>query len=136
VLLALLQFLYLAASMFEIANTPAGLVVRNPHRTSSLLDTLPGFKSLAETTSERNIIWLNEYFGIIERDGKRFGEMTALLENEAKVFGSVRLIRQDPDTFGRDGVGAGDVDARLCPRSGKHFTSSQSVPGTAASCVS
>ena len=56
-----------------------------------------GFKSLAETTSERNIIvWLNEYFGIIERDGKRFGEMTAFLENEAKVFGSVRLIRQEP----------------------------------------
>jgi hypothetical protein len=45
---------------------------------------------------------LNEYFGIIEWEGKRFGEMTAFLENEAKVFGSVRLIRQDPDTFGRD----------------------------------
>jgi hypothetical protein len=45
---------------------------------------------------------LNEYFGIIERDGKRFAEMTAFLENEAKVFGSVQLIRQDPDTFGRD----------------------------------
>lgn len=69
----------------------------------SLLDTLHGFKSLAETTSERNIIvWLNEYFGIIERDGKRFGEMNAFLENEAKVLGSVCLIRQDPDTFGRD----------------------------------
>jgi hypothetical protein len=69
----------------------------------SLLDTLHGFKSLAETTSERNIIvWLNEYFGSIERDGKRFGEMTAFLDSEAKVFGSVRLIRQDPDTFGRD----------------------------------
>jgi hypothetical protein len=69
----------------------------------SLLDTLHGFRSLAETTSQRNIVvWLNEYFGTIERDGKRFGEMTAFLESETKVFGSVRLIRQDPDTFGRD----------------------------------
>jgi len=32
---------------------------------------LHGFKSLAESTSERNIIvWVNEYFGRIERDGK------------------------------------------------------------------
>ena len=53
----------------------------------SLLDTLHGFKSLAETTSERNIIvWLYEYLGIFERYGKRFGEMTAFLDSEAKVF--------------------------------------------------
>src|SRR5947209_8346653 len=32
----------------------------------ALLDTLHGFKSLAESTSERNIIvWINEYFGRI-----------------------------------------------------------------------
>jgi len=32
---------------------------------------LHGFKSLAESSSDSNIvIWLNEYFGRIERDGK------------------------------------------------------------------
>ena len=34
------------------------------------------FKSLADSTADRNIVvWLNEYFGLIERDGKTFTEM-------------------------------------------------------------
>jgi len=69
----------------------------------ALLDTLHGFKSLADSTSERNIIvWLNEYFGRIECDGKRFQDMAAFRESEGKVFGSMRLVRRNPDTFGRD----------------------------------
>jgi hypothetical protein len=39
----------------------------------ALGDTLKGFKSLADSSGERNIlVWLNEYFGLIERDGKTF----------------------------------------------------------------
>jgi CobQ/CobB/MinD/ParA nucleotide binding domain. len=69
----------------------------------ALLDTLHGFKSLAESTSERNIIvWLNEYFGRIERDGKSFEDMGAYRESEGKVFGSVHLTKRNQDTFGRD----------------------------------
>jgi hypothetical protein len=69
----------------------------------ALLDTLHGFKSLADSTSDRNIIvWLNEYFGRIERDGKRFEEMGAYRESESKVFGSVHLAKRNQDTFGRD----------------------------------
>jgi len=69
----------------------------------ALLDTLHGFKSLADSTSERSIIvWLNEYFGRIERDGKRFEEMGAFRENDLKVYGSVHLVKRNPDTFGRD----------------------------------
>lgn len=34
----------------------------------ALADTLKGFESLAETTSQRNlIVWINEYFGRVER---------------------------------------------------------------------
>src|ERR1044071_7400591 len=69
----------------------------------ALLDTLNGFKSVADTTSERNVIvWLNEYFGRIERDGKRFDEMAAYKDSEDRVFGSVHLIKRNQDTFGRD----------------------------------
>jgi len=69
----------------------------------ALLDTLNGFKSVAESTSERNVIvWLNEYFGRIERDGKRFDEMAAYKASEDRVFGSVHLIKRNQDTFGRD----------------------------------
>lgn len=69
----------------------------------ALLDTLLGFKSLAESTADRNIIvWLNEYFGRIERDGKSFEEMGAYKGSADKVFGSVHLTRRNQDTFGRD----------------------------------
>ena len=44
----------------------------------ALVDTLYGFKSLADSTSERNIVvWLNDYFGRIGQGGKRFEEMSA-----------------------------------------------------------
>lgn len=69
----------------------------------ALADTLKGFKSLAETTTERNIIvWINEYFGKVERDGKHFGDMAAYRDSEQKVFGSVAIPRRNQDTFGRD----------------------------------
>jgi hypothetical protein len=69
----------------------------------ALVDTLYGFKSLADSTSERNIVvWLNEYFGQIEQGGKRFEEMSAFQESGAKVCGSVHLKKLNQDTFGRD----------------------------------
>ena len=69
----------------------------------ALGDTLKGFKSLADSSAERNIlVWLNEYFGLIERDGKIFTEMLAYKESEPKVFGLVRIPKRNQDTFGRD----------------------------------
>jgi hypothetical protein len=69
----------------------------------ALGDTLKGFKSLADSSAERNIVvWLNEYFGVIERDGKTFTDMQAYKESESKVFGLVRIPKRNPDTFGRD----------------------------------
>ncbi len=69
----------------------------------ALGDTLKGFKSLAESSAERNIVvWLNEYFGVIERDGKTFTDMLAYQESESKVCGMVRIAKRNPDTFGRD----------------------------------
>jgi hypothetical protein len=69
----------------------------------ALGDTLKGFKSLADSSAERNIVvWLNEYFGLIERDGKTFTEMLAYKESEPKIFGMVRVPKRNQDTFGRD----------------------------------
>jgi hypothetical protein len=69
----------------------------------ALLDTLHGFKSLADSTSDRNIVvWLNEYFGRVDRDGRRFDEMGAYRESEHKVCGSIHLPKLNQDTFGRD----------------------------------
>lgn len=69
----------------------------------ALLDTMNGFRSLAQSTEERNIVlWINEYFGRVERDGKKLSEMAAYAENADKVFGSVHVTQRNKDTFGRD----------------------------------
>jgi hypothetical protein len=69
----------------------------------ALLDTLNGFRSLARSTTDRNVIvWINEYFGRVERDGKTFVDMAAAIENADKVLGSIVIPKRNPDTFGRD----------------------------------
>ncbi len=69
----------------------------------ALADTLNGFGQVAESISEPNIIvWINEYFGRVERDGKQFAEMKVFEDNRSKVFGTVAIIRRNQDTFGRD----------------------------------
>jgi hypothetical protein len=66
-----------------------------------LNDTLMGFETLAKSAPDRNIVlWLNEYFGEISRDGKTFEEMTVFKQNRDKVLGSVAIPQRSPDTFG------------------------------------
>jgi hypothetical protein len=56
-----------------------------------------GFRSLAQNTTERNVIvWINEYFGRVERAGKTFPDMAAYIENADKVLGSVHIPRRNP----------------------------------------
>ena len=69
----------------------------------ALIDTLNGFNELAQTTQERNIVvWVNEYFGRAEADGKKFSEMAAYRDNVDKVCGAVIFTKRNQDTFGRD----------------------------------
>src|SRR5882762_1679555 len=69
----------------------------------ALLETLEGFRALATASSSQNIIvWLNEYFGPIELDGKTFVEMKVYKEHASKVRGTVRIQERNADTFGKD----------------------------------
>jgi cellulose biosynthesis protein BcsQ len=69
----------------------------------ALFDTLNGFSQLAESTTDQNIIvWVNEYFGRVERDGKQFADMKVFQENQHRVFGTVGIAKRNQDTFGRD----------------------------------
>lgn len=69
----------------------------------ALIDTLTGFGELAKTTPDRNVIvWVNEYFGPVQENGKRFVDMRVFTEHTDKVAGTVAMVRRSPDTFGRD----------------------------------
>ena len=69
----------------------------------ALVDTMSGFKALAEMTKSKNIIvWLNEYFGAVEHSGKTFLDMKAYKDLESRVRGVIVLHKRNPDTFGKD----------------------------------
>jgi len=70
----------------------------------ALLDTLGGFTQLAMQMPEsaQIVVWLNEYFGAIEADGKRFEDMRAYITHQDRITGLVRIARQTSDTFGKD----------------------------------
>ncbi|HLH32871.1 MAG TPA: conjugal transfer protein TraL [Terriglobia bacterium] len=66
-------------------------------------ETLRGFRQLADTTTSRNlVVWVNEYFGRVESEGKGFLEMLVTKQSAGKVLGSVVIPRRTADTFGRD----------------------------------
>lgn len=66
-----------------------------------LNDTLLGFKTLAESATDRNlVVWINEYFGAVARDGKTFNQMQVYLDNQRKVLTAIGIPQRSPDTFG------------------------------------
>ncbi len=68
-----------------------------------LNDTLLGFKTLAETAAEKSLIlWINEYFGPVARDGKAFDQMQVYIDNREKVLTSVGIPQRPLDTFGEN----------------------------------
>ncbi len=69
-----------------------------------LINTLSDFNQLVEQLPESAdiIVWLNEYFGKLEADGKGFEEMKAYKSNKNRVGGIIRLPRRTVDTFGAD----------------------------------
>lgn len=62
-----------------------------------LLDTLEGFQQMARQMPEhvKLIVWLNEYWGPIESNGKTFESMKAYVDNKHRVFGIIRLPEQE-----------------------------------------
>jgi hypothetical protein len=68
-----------------------------------LNDTLLGFKTLAETAAEKSLIlWINEYFGPVARDGKALDQMQVYIDNREKVLASVGIPQRSLDTFGEN----------------------------------
>jgi len=70
----------------------------------AIRDTLSGFASLVEQIPGdiELVVWLNEFFGDIESEGKSFEEMQIYQSNKDRVRGIVRIARQTGSTFGED----------------------------------
>jgi hypothetical protein len=70
----------------------------------SLVDTLAGLDSIMTSMPDETsvIVWLNEFFGEIEADGKPFEQMKTYLRHKHRITGLVHLPRQSSETFGWD----------------------------------
>jgi hypothetical protein len=78
-----------------------------------LLDTVAGFDLLAQEmpAGAQMVVWLNEFFGPIESDGKNFEQMKVYETHRDRITAILRLPKQTPETFGRDLKGM--LDRRL-----------------------
>ena len=69
----------------------------------AMTDTLSGLERLAQTTSEKNVVvWLNEYFGEVIKDGKTSEEFKVAEEYSPKLVGTVVIRDRNPHTYGDD----------------------------------
>lgn len=69
----------------------------------ALRDTLAGFDALAESMPKaRIVVWLNEFFGPIVAEGKKFEEMKVFERHRERIAALLRLPKLNEQTFGRD----------------------------------
>lgn len=69
----------------------------------AMRDTVVGLDALARIARERSVVvWVNEYFGRPEHEGKGFQEMPVYAKHAGKFRGVAFLQQRNPDTFGRD----------------------------------
>ena len=65
-------------------------------------DTLVGLNALLTSHSAPIVVWENEYFGEVIRDGKRFKASSMFEKNHERIAGIVTIYRRNQDTFGKD----------------------------------
>ncbi|WP_443694916.1 nucleotide-binding protein [Pseudomonas sp.] len=70
----------------------------------AIRDTLKGLKTIIEQLpgEAKLVVWLNEFFGDIEIEGKTFEELQIYTNNKERISGIIRIARQTGSTFGED----------------------------------
>ena len=69
----------------------------------SLPDTLSGFAGLASHFPTAQIVlWLNEFFGVLEHSGKAIEDLAVFKEHGGSVFAQIRLSKPKAATFEKD----------------------------------
>lgn len=65
-------------------------------------DTMIGLNSLLQSQSAPIVVWENEFFGEVAKDGKRFVESKLYDKNKDRIAGIVTIHKRNQDTFGKD----------------------------------
>lgn len=65
-------------------------------------DTLQGLSIMLKSQKAPVVVWLNEFYGDVERDGRSFQESALYKDYQQRIRGVVRIEKGNPDTFGKD----------------------------------
>lgn len=65
-------------------------------------DTLQGLSIMLKSQKAPVVVWLNEFYGDVERDGRSFRESSLYKDHRQRIRGVVRIEKGNPDTFGKD----------------------------------
>lgn len=68
----------------------------------ALDDTTMGLARMLEAHPAPVVVWVNEFFGEVEKDGKSFEESNLFKKNKDRIAGTVRMAKRNADTFGKD----------------------------------
>lgn len=66
----------------------------------ALLDTLGGLRSVSQSVNSQIVLWENQFFGPVEKDGKELTRMKAYEEAKAKLIGHVVMQQLKNDMAG------------------------------------
>lgn len=70
----------------------------------ALMDTISGLSNLIKQMPKeaKIIVWLNEFFGGIEIDGKKFEDLKIFTSNQSRIIGVITISKLSTDTFAKD----------------------------------
>lgn len=68
----------------------------------ALDETIRGLHQMITNQTASVVVWENDYFGEVEKNGKKFVETPLYLKNTDRIKGIVKIHNRNPDTFGKD----------------------------------
>lgn len=68
----------------------------------ALQDTMVGLNALLKMQTAPVIVWINEYFGPVIKDGKTFVESVLYETYKDRIKGVIKLEKRNADTHGKD----------------------------------
>ena len=67
-----------------------------------LKDCMTGLTQILNSIQAEIVVWLNEFQGAIEMEGKQFTELNTYQQNKNRIIGIVNVQSRNPDTYGID----------------------------------
>ena len=65
-------------------------------------DTVNGLIALLNNHSAKIVVWQNEFFGELVKNGKRFTDLTLYADNQHRIQGIVTIQQRNAATYGKD----------------------------------